>query len=98
MRFFQQLGKTQQNERDLSGTYPILNFKRRLDSVDLITLGMQLGIVNAKLLLLISVDLGILAIGFSAIQLKQFAETTNRIHFCRNDICTAFGASVYVML
>ena len=95
MRFFQQLGKTEQNERDLSGTYPILNFKRRLDSVDLITLGMQLGIVNVKLLLLISVALGI---GFSVIQWKQFAETTNRIHFCRNDICTAFGASVYVML
>ena len=98
MRFFQQLGKPQQNERDLSGTYPILNFKRRLDSVDLITLGMQLGIVNAKLLLLISVALGIRAIGFSAIQLKQFVEKTNRIHSCRNDICAAFVASVYVML
>ena len=95
MRFFQQLGKTQQNERDLSGTYPILNFKRRLDSVDLITLGMQLGIVNSKLLLLISVALGI---GFSVIQLKQFAETTNWIHSCRNGICAAFVASVYVML
>ena len=85
------------NERDLSGTYPILNFKRRLDSVDLITLGMQLGIVNAKLLLLISAASGIRAIGFSVIQWNQFAETTNRIHSCRNDICTAFGASVYEM-
>ena len=90
--------KIQRNERDLSGTYSILNLKLRLDKANLFTLGMQLGIVNAKLLLLISVVLGIRAIGFRAVQLKQFAETTDRIHFCRSDLCAAFVASVYEML